>query len=123
MPRGRKVDMSGPSSQYGEQAAQARNLSVVPAGNADLSAPPVPDGATGALAGMIGPDDVPNLDDDSAYPERPVTFGLPGGPGADGSVNPLLDTDPTRRTLRAMVAAFPSVELSKLLDMMDARGE
>lgn len=113
----RRVDMSGPSQQYGQQAAQARDLQAVPAGNADLLSNP-------ALAGMIRPEDIPNASDQSTQPDVPVTNGLPTGPG-DGpdALGPMGDPDPTRAALRSLVARFPSMELARILADLDRRGQ
>lgn len=112
MPRGRRVDSEMPSEQYGAQAARERDTAVVP-----MAAPADP------MAGMVSPDEVPNLSDPSARPNEPLTTGLPSGPGAGPEIlGPMMETDPVRRALQAMVEAYPNNDVMRLLDMLDIRG-
>jgi hypothetical protein len=103
MPRARKPTTEDlPSTGYGDEAALMESLQAVP---------------------FVGPDEVPNLSDETARPEEPLTAGLPSGPGPGPEVlGPDGTSDPTRQVLQAMLVAFPNNDIMRLLDMLDLQG-
>lgn len=113
MPRRKKVSVEGmPSEGYGAQAQRERDTAVVP------MAPPAD-----PMAGLVGPDDVPSLADPSMRPDEPLTAGLPSGPGGGPEIlGPVMESDPVRRTLQAMMQAYPSNDVMRLIDMLDIQG-
>lgn len=74
---------------YGTATAQAQSQAIVPvAGSATprpnaQSGPPSTNTANGTV---VSPGSIPSLQDPTAYPNQPVTAGLPNSPGAGPEV-------------------------------------
>ena len=81
------------------------------------AAPPMP------VGGPIGADEIPNLDDPTGD-ARPLTDGLPYGPGAS-SVNsvPSRPMDPVRlRLMAALATGEGNLDIVRLIERLDAEG-
>jgi len=57
----------------------------------------------------VTPDDIPNLSDPSAYPDQPITSGLPMGPGAGPEV--LQNRDPRIEETKKLQRWMPLLDI------------
>jgi hypothetical protein len=103
--------------------AYGQNQAVNSAANSGLAMgqqSPTPAGAAGISLPEVTPITAP-----SDNPDRPITYGMPFGDGADDSVNPLpqglvSSQDPSRQIIRAMYQQNPRNEdLRAIVETMD----
>jgi hypothetical protein len=71
---------------------------------------------TGPLAGM-GPGQIPSLADPSAFPDEPITAGLPGGPGPGPEALRSAAFGPQELSvMRAIFLKYPNDDLRRLIE-------
>ncbi len=91
---------------YGENKEVNENAAAAP-----MSAAPNP------LASM------PPMDAPSAYPDQPITSGVPVGPGPNGVVAPTQQEDDlVAAALRSAYATSPSPQLRALVNQLEIEG-
>lgn len=122
MPRGGKrtgtqgkayVNRTDLAQNYGPNGSPATGGQTAPAEQKPLMGP------------LIGADQVPNIGDPTAYPERPVTSGLSVGPGAGPeSIGPLPPDpmDPVRASIEALLIMYPNPDLIRVLNRLNFEG-
>lgn len=85
------------------------------------AATPASAGAGTQGAPRTTPEDLPKLDDPSAYPQRPVTDGLTNGPGQGPQAIPMPPADDSINALRAAYYANPTPQLERVLRVVALR--
>ena len=101
------------AQNYGPGGNPATGGQVAPAEQKPLMGP------------LVGADQVPNLGDPTAYPDRPVTYGLSVGPGAGPeAIGPLPPSpvDPVRTAVEALLIMYPNPDLVRILNRLDFEG-
>lgn len=98
---------------YGQAVAQLDAQRTIPiAGN------PHAKSLAQAMPSNIPPGSLPGLDAETAYPNEPVTTGLPIGPGAgpEALMTGIPAEDPDISRLRAIYQKRPSAALRRLIE-------
>jgi hypothetical protein len=113
---------------YGTRSKQLEAQNVIPiAGRATPTVPPAnsDSGAPGmAPDAPVPPGTIPSLTDPTAYPEQPVTSGLPNSPGAGPealSVPGQAFAPPELSELRALYSKYRNQSLLDLIEFMESK--
>ena len=100
--------------QYGQAGSQIASQKVQPiAGSATPGGVPA---SMGQLPGM-GPGEIPTLSDPSAFPDEPLTAGVPSGPGPGPEALNSASYGPKELSvMRALFLKFPNDDLRRLIE-------
>lgn len=81
----------------------------------------LPSGVSSNPQPVVGPGDIPSLEDPTNLPNQPLTAGLPGGPGVGPeALNVIADENPELGILRHLYARFPNPDLRRLIGYLEA---
>lgn len=112
--------------QYGQQGAQLQAQEIVPVAGSPTGEPGRPRSSSGPSAQPqpgLEPGNVPTLDDPSAYPDQPITAGLPTGPGpGPEALNMANFGAPELAELKAMFMKYPNEDLRAVIDYAERTG-
>lgn len=116
MQTGPRVSDVGPSKEYGSRVAQEDQVRAIQQSGA------LQQSFTPSAGPAPAPPPFVDLDAPTQHPERPVTHGLPVGPGAGPEVLGVPSPDDTAlATLRALYGRFPHPDILDLIQFEEER--
>jgi hypothetical protein len=110
----------------GKSYSNRTDLNVDRAPQPGSSAAPLPAASEQGPAPVvkITPDSIPSLDTPTMYPSRPVTDGIPSGPGTGAPARMALSDRPLYDPLRASLRRDPTnYALRRIAAYLEARGD
>lgn len=108
------------SAQYGQGAAQSRAVRATPTAGPPTRAVAPPAAAGGGPQSALTPGSIPSLSDPTAFPDEPVTAGLPVGEGAGPEALGMVPQDsPELAILRALYLQYPSPDIRRQIAFLE----
>lgn len=113
-----QVAQAPKGAEYGEAEADLQRQQQQPvAGGATPTASPGTAAAAGQAMPGMGPGEIPTLSDPSAFPDEPLTAGLPSGAGPGTEVlQSAAFGPPELSVMRGIYQKYPNDDIRRLIE-------